>query len=283
MTFLRKNFGAIASWASIVALLAAVPIGLFVNWLGREIQEPIFYVGEKSILVNKSNVGRAPISILDKGGEVVEGNVILTRFYFWNNGKKPIVFEEDVIQSANSGQKEIFVYLRGDLKARILSNSCTPVPKSEYTGFKNELEQIDSKRLRFTFNVVRHLEGASCQIIYEGAESVEIDMEGALLDVPGEIDKKASLVRLRRGRLLQSQWKEIGGTIAYLLIGILFLVVALKREDEIKRIPDFIMMIFFFAMGAITASSVFTSTPSTVDGIVPESLTKLKPVFSNPE
>lgn len=197
MEFLKKNFNAIAGWASIIALITAAPLGFFFWWWGRETQEPIFYVGAQSILVDQNSVDRAPISILDSNEQRVKGNVILTKFYFWNNGKKPIVFEEDVIKSADTGEQEIYVYLTGDEEARILSNSCTPVVNPEYTGFKKVLEQIDTNRLRFTFNVVRHLEGISCQVIFEGKKTTNIEMEGALLEVSDKINSEASLARLR--------------------------------------------------------------------------------------
>ena len=194
---MKNKLNTFGTWASIIGLVLIFPSGFFFWWWGRETQEPIFYVGEQSVLVDQDNVGRAPISILDKKGEIVTGNVILAKFYFWNNGRKPIVFEEDVIKSVDTDKQEITLYLTEDSSARILSNSCGPILNPQYTGFKDELDQIDPTRLAFTFNVVKHLEGVSCQVIFEGSASTTLEMEGALLEVSSGLDSEASLARLQ--------------------------------------------------------------------------------------
>ena len=197
MNYLKTNFNTIAGWSSIIALITAVPLGFFFWWLGREAQEPIFYIGEQSVLIDQANAGRAPISVLDGNGEPVVGNVVLTKFYFWNNGKKPIEFDKDVIKSADTGKQEVFVSLIGDSSARILQNSCPVSVNRQYTGFKNELEQVGPTKLVFSFNVVKHLEGVTCQVVFEGSRQARLEMEGALLEVSQGLDSESSLARLQ--------------------------------------------------------------------------------------
>ena len=195
---LKMDFNKISGWASIIG----IPLAVLLSWvffeLGQEEQEPIFLEDyqARTVIVDKENTSQAPITILDEESNPVVGNVISTKFYFWNNGKKPILFDEDVLERADTGEKEILVSVySSEEETRILKYDCPVKVNQDYTGFT--VSQVYKNAVSIRFNVMRRSEGVTCSIVFEGDTFSLLTIQGSLLENPQGFSQGSSFSKLK--------------------------------------------------------------------------------------
>lgn len=228
MNRLKIDLNTVSGWASIFGIPFAVILSWIFFELGQERQELIFYVDNqtRTILIDEENTSGAPITVLDEQSNPVQGNVVSTKFYFWNNGKKPILFNEDVLEKAETQEKEILVAVTWhEDEPRILKYDCPIKTNQEYTGFEVSQSYINAISIRF--KVMRQFEGIACQIVFEGDKYATLTIQGSLLSESRGISQDASLKKLQWIALRRKLFRALGIFLGYL--GFFFILLVFPK------------------------------------------------------
>ncbi len=213
-----KNSGKVAlEIFGIVGVLATLYSLFFIKT-----RQPVFYVNQRDwvTLIDRDQVDQASIKVLDKNDEVTTGNIVAARFYFWNDGKESIKFEENVLAYGDDRKQEITIQLEGDPNVRILDFSCPAIPRQEVINFR--LTSEGEQALKLNFDILEHKDGAACQIIFESSEEVNLAIYGAIEGKKGFLEKG-------NWRLISLSWRAIA-----VLSSTLLLLICLYIDEKIK-------------------------------------------------
>jgi hypothetical protein len=203
-------------------ILLVVVIPLIFLWIGYIIQkkdrEPTFHVEPiKTILVDHRNIDVAPIHILRRDGKPIREDVLLSTFYFFNQGKLTIkpdnVYEPIRIKLSDSTDQI--------LQVRVLKTS------REVSGINVKLDSTTNS-IHVNFKALEEDDGFAAQIIYEGDVNTELIISGGI----DEVKKFETSVHYSFWI-----WETVGIVILILLMLMLEGILTPRIGKKEKQIP----------------------------------------------
>jgi hypothetical protein len=126
----------------------------------------------RTTIINSKMFPGSSLKVIRGDNVVVKDDVTALRFYFWNSGKqsiKPDNILQSLSMSLNDANAEILDY-------KVLKVSRPDVIKIRLTPSDNN----PSRELLLTFNILEENDGFTCQIIYAGNPSAELETSGVI-------------------------------------------------------------------------------------------------------
>lgn len=166
------------SWLAIAGFaVAVISLGLAIYFYEQSRREPIpiFIVDPtRTQILSASSISQSPVEVFKTNGERVEGDLTSIRFYFWNHGKDPIQ-PDDVLDT-----------LRVEIEDSASIVDFTVIGETrEYVDFSLSRNHDNPNRvLNVSFRVLNHLDGASCQILFEGPNDASLSLTGVIVGAP---------------------------------------------------------------------------------------------------
>jgi hypothetical protein len=169
-------------YVSIAIGLTGVSLALYFHHQAVKERQPLYYVGQRAVIVDASVSTPSPITVLYKGKPVGETqSVIAATVYFWNGGKQPIRLE-DVLEPLS---------IQLDPSAEILESrlirASRPVIRFEKLDVgarfvKHDVVEIVTPEVPISFTILEHNDGAAIQVIYAGKIDVPIVVKGTIVE-----------------------------------------------------------------------------------------------------
>ncbi len=169
---LRRN------WLGIVGVIGAITgiigIALSIHFysISRSIREPIFLEDPiRTEILTHERITQAPIKVFRSDGDEVTSDLISLRFYFWNAGNDPI-HSDDLL-------RDLTIYLDNQ-DAKILDFRLLKTSR-DVAGLALKRDPSDPNRsLILSFTILEYNDGATGQIIYEGASDCKLKIKGVI-------------------------------------------------------------------------------------------------------
>ncbi len=134
-------------------------------------REPIFNVPSiRTLIANPSQVGSSQIKVTRADGSKIDGPVWVARFYFWNDGKKPIKHEEILTPIfIKFGSQDVEI-----LDHSIIQSSRKKVIQPSLT----KVRELEKGSLLLDFRILESGDYVIGQIVYAGDEKEKIIIDG---------------------------------------------------------------------------------------------------------
>jgi len=151
------------------------------------VREPHFLVdSERVTILSADRVAAAPITVVADDGRQIISDLHLVRFFFWNEGREAIrrAHVLDPVRVTLTDSASTIVDLQLLHRSR------------DITGFGVEMDSSPPFRsVRLDFEILDYLDGATVQLIYQGAVATDISISGAIEGVQAiQVGAKSSPV-----------------------------------------------------------------------------------------
>jgi len=209
------------NYLSIFIGIIAIIISIYFYRQSKKEREPTFFINPLKIeLIDSDRLQGTPITVKTNENEIVNSDVYIIKFYFFNKGKHAIkkddILSDIFISSQNRNIKIV--------ESRILKTSrdiCNINISPDST----------QKGLFVSFDILEFNDGFSGQIIYEGDTSTDFYCEGIIEGVEQfySVD-----TYLQRRKLIDN---IIIGILAIFFIGYIIILVIIQRKykERLKR------------------------------------------------
>lgn len=159
-------------WFGIVGILIGC-LGVFYSVQKSKYErEPIFLLDSvRTEIINKQIISETSVRVIKSDGTEVTNDLTALRFYFWNDGKKPIK-KEDILEP-------LFLQL-SDSSSEIIDYRVLKLSR-DVTGFQLSRDKLKEKNvLSIDFRILEKDDGITGQIIYSGNPNSMLLMKGTI-------------------------------------------------------------------------------------------------------
>jgi hypothetical protein len=155
--------------------VAGVLLSIYLYIITQKERQPIFLLDNESraVIVSNNKTSESSLVVKRRDGKLINADVNIAKFYFWNNGEIPIK-QENILKKiliSIDGESEILSYKILDSTRGIVGESLKP---------------NDSRSLSLSFKILERGDGISGQVIYSGNKDASIKTSGIIEGV-GEI------------------------------------------------------------------------------------------------
>jgi hypothetical protein len=155
--------------SSLISIAITITFGYYFLYIGNRDRKPTFYVDPvRTVILDKKNVGNAPLLLLKSNGDTITSDVTSVYFYFFNQGKETIK------------QQNIYAPLKIVLsdRAKILDFKILKVARP-VSGMQLKMDTVENF-LNIDFKAMEKDDGMSGQLIFEGNKNATISVEGGI-------------------------------------------------------------------------------------------------------
>jgi hypothetical protein len=153
--------------------LKGIACSFYFYTLSMEKREPVFYVDQnRAYVLSIEYLETSPIKVWKSGGEEVTSDLTSLRFYFWNQGRRPIS-SADVLEPIR--------FTLGDSTSEILDFRILNRSRN-ITGSNLSRDSSDSEHsIIYSFNILEQNDGISGQILIQGEPDTKLDVSGIVV------------------------------------------------------------------------------------------------------
>ena len=160
------------NWPGLLIGFIGLLWGVYSHVASRSYREPVFLEDSTRMrILDRERVDEAPIQVFDNEGEEITTDLTAVRFYFWNDGKRPI-HREDVLKP---------------IRINLLQEN-TDILDFHFLKTSRDVTELSLERapsspahgLNVSFSILEQNDGGVGQIIYAGPPDTNLELSGVI-------------------------------------------------------------------------------------------------------